>query len=250
MFREEMPKIYELRVLIRDPTALDAYFQNFKSALRDSPSAIKKFTDLERELEGLDPEAWAFLKNEASSYLKRKDSSGRGWQQLFDILNQARAYNYLTRIGSSNVRFVPPSSSPTPDLEGLLDGRRVLCEVKTINASKTEVQARVKRTARQIKNYLEDGFFVKFRSDIDKAKNQMSAFDSTGQSRWFVYFNLCFDDFFGEYEEQYFRQIDDYLSDKAIGSDNPVEGIHVVYKIDWSSFRGCSGAERVFVCLI
>ena len=177
MFCEQLPRICELRDLIPNPAAPGSYFQNFGSALRNS-SARRKYNALERELKGLDPDAWAVLKTEALPYLTRKDSNGRGWQQLFDILNQARAYNYLTGIGCSNVRFVPRSNSETPDLEGMLNGQRVLCEVKTINPSTEEVRARQSPAARKIKNYLEDGFFRKFQSDINKAKKQMSAYDS------------------------------------------------------------------------
>ncbi len=220
MFCEQLPKICELRDLIPNPAAPGSYFQNFGSALRNS-SARRKYNALERELKGLDPDAWAVLKTEALPYLTRKDSNGRGWQQLFDILNQARAYNYLTGIGCSNVRFVPRSNSETPDLEGMLNGQRVLCEVKTINPSTEEVRARQSPAARKIKNYLEDGFFRKFQSDINKAKKQMSAYDSINQARRIVYFNLSFDDFFETCKEEYCQQIADYLS------DYPVEGIEV-----------------------
>ena len=220
MFCEQLPRIGELQDLIPDPDAPGSYFQNFGSALRNS-SARRKYNALERELKGLDPNAWAALKTEALPYLTRKDSNGRGWQQLFDILNQARAYTYLTGIGCSNVRFVPRSSSETPDLEGMLNGQRVLCEVKTINPSAEEVRARQSPAARDLKDYLEDGFFRKFQSDINKAKKQMSAYDSINQARWIVYFNLIFDDFFEKCKEEYCQQIADYLS------DYPVEGIEV-----------------------
>ncbi len=145
-----------------------------------------------------------------------KDRSGRGWQQLFGILNQAHAYNYLKAIGSSNVRFIPRAkqrSTRTPDLEGLLGSGRVLCEVKTINISEKEVRARNEFTVVNIANQLDDGFLRKLRSDITEAKGQMHAYDATDEVRYYVYINLCFDDFLGTYKEEYFRQIDQYLSD-------------------------------------
>lgn len=207
MFRQQLPRIYELRDLIKDPALPGAYFQNLESNLQTSPSAMRAFTAREKEFQGLDAEAWTFLKTEASPYLTRKDPNGRGWQQLFDILNQGRAYNHLKSIGCSNIRFVPRSSIETPDLEGLLGGVTVLCEVKTINISAEEVRARRNFTGRTIKNYLDEGFFRKLQADIEKARAQMQAYDSTGHARYFVYINPCFDDFLGEYKDEYFQQI-------------------------------------------
>lgn len=144
-----------------------------------------------------------------------KDRSGRGWQQLFDILNQAHAYNYLKSVGASNVCFIPRAKQPstkTPDLEGVLESSRVLCEVKSINISQKEARARNEFTAREIKSHVDDGFLRKLRSDITEAEEQLDAYDPIREARHCVYINLRFDDFLGEYKEEYFRQIDEYLS--------------------------------------
>ena len=130
MFRMLLPRLYELRDLIADPTSPHAYFRDFDEHLKDSLHIRDIYRRLESDLQGLDGPAWEFLKSEASPYLVHKDRSGRGWQQLFDILNQARAYNYLETIGCSNVHFIPPAkrrSTRTPDLEAVLNSRRVLC---------------------------------------------------------------------------------------------------------------------------
>ena len=232
MFRTQMPRIYELRDLIDNPTSPDAYFQNLDKNVQDSPHHVRQiYLCWENELQGLDDDAWEFLKSEASPYLIHKDPSGRGWQQLFDILNQARAYNYLKAIGSSNVRFIPRAESRTPDLEGVLDSGRVLCEVKTINISQKEVRAREEFTGRNIANQLDDGFFRKLHSDITEAKDQLHAYDATSEVRYYVYINLCFDDILGECKGEYFRQIDQYLS------DSPVPGIDLVFHNDQTPFH-------------
>jgi hypothetical protein len=56
----------------------------------------------------------------------------RGWQPLFDKLNQAKAFNYLRWIGWVNVEFIPPSTETgqqTPDLRAESGSNKVLCEV-------------------------------------------------------------------------------------------------------------------------
>ena len=218
-FRLQLPRTYELWDLIPDPTSPNAYFQNTIEEYIGQSAHVKQiYARWEKDLQGLDAEAWGYLKNEASPYLIRRDPR-RGWQQLFDILNQARAFNHLKFIGYSTVRFVPRADEKkkrTPDLEGTLGRDRALCEVKTINISQDEAEARAKSTVRSIATELNNGFFGKLRFDITEAGSQLRAYDPDWLARHYVYFNLCFDDFLGEYKERYFRQIDEYLSDNLI----------------------------------
>ena len=234
MFRTQMPRIYELRDLIADPASPDAYFQNFDENVRKSPHHVNEiYLRREKELRGLDPDSWKFLKSEASPYLVCKDPSGRGWQQLFDILNQARAYNYLKTLGCSNIRFIPRADKQalrTPDIEALLESDRVLCELKTINISQKEIHVRTSFTVRSIGVRLDDGFFRKLHSDVIDAKNQMRAYDPLGTARHYVYINLCFDDSLAEYKERYFQQIDQYLS------GNPIQGVQLIFHNDHTAF--------------
>lgn len=226
MFRTQLPRIYELWDLISDPASPDAYFHDFEDRFQNRPDWRQAFVCLEKELQGLDNDAWGALKSEASPYLVRRHLS-RAWEQLFNILNHAYAYNYLKGIGCSNVRFIPRSDRQTPDLEGLLDSVRVLCEVKTINTSDDELQARRESTARDIKSQLNETFFGKLHSTITEAKEQLYAYDATaGGTRYFVYVNVCFDDFFGDYKEEYFQQIDQYLL------DNRIAGIELFFRHD------------------
>ena len=216
MFRTVLPRLYELQDLITDPTSPDAYFRDFETKLRDSAHVMDIYMRWEKALESLDSAAWAFLKSEASPHLTARDPNGRGWQQLFNILNQAHAYNYLQRIGCSTVRFIPRSTKRTPDLEAVLGSDRILCEVKTINISQDEVAARHSPIVRDLAIRLEHGFFRKLSYDIEQAKDQMRTHDPTGVARHVVYISPCFDDFFGECKEDYFRQIDQYLLDYPV----------------------------------
>jgi hypothetical protein len=232
-FRNILPRLHELRDLVSEPDSSNAFFQRLEETLENSPSAMRQFEDYEKELSGLDPEAWRFLKDEAARYLMVRHRR-RGWQQLFDILNQARAYNYLVRSGCSDVGFIPRLAKQgveTPDIEAMAGSQKIVCEVKTINISDDEARLRgTPGIGRRKATALSDGFFSKLESDIAKAVKQLSAYDPTSAARRVVYFNVCFDDHVAEYKEEYFRQIDAYLL------QNPFPGVEIVFHNDHTAF--------------
>jgi hypothetical protein len=185
----------------------------------------------ERVLQGLDVQAWVHLKNEAVPRLTARDKNGRGWQQMFDILNEARAYNYLKSIGCTRVRFIPRTRERTPDLEAALGSNDLLCEVKTINISEEEIAARTgPMKARSLPINLTHGFLKKLRATIQAAKEQMAAYDNCGTAVHIVYLNIFFDDFLAELKNAYFQQIDAYLAEE------PVSGIRLVICNDHTAF--------------
>lgn len=224
MFRFELTRLYELKDSIGDQADRDAYFQSFDENLANSADIRDAYIRLEHVLQELDPIAWSHLKEEACKRLRLRDKRGRGWQQLFDVLNEARAYRYLKVIGCSKIRFIPRSERRTPDLECVLDSSRVICEVKTINISDEEVSARTgPPKVRSIDLSLSAEFLKKLRSTVEAAKQQLSALDVAPEDIRLVYLNIIFDDFLAENKEAYFKQIDDELS-KA-----PVEGVKIVF---------------------
>jgi hypothetical protein len=95
-------------------------------------------------LQGLDAAAWNFLKSELEPLLTAQDAK-RGWQPLWDRLNQAKAYNHLKDARYRNIEFISPSTvrgQQTLDLRAELNTTRVLCEVKTIDISEIEAERR------------------------------------------------------------------------------------------------------------
>lgn len=207
-----MPRVYELRDLITDPLNPRAYFQNFDESIRNEPSKKRVWLAREQEFQRLDSKSWQFLKNEALPYLITRDAR-RGWHQLIDILSQARAHNYLIDKGCMEVRFIPRSKTggeETPDLEGTLDGMKVVCEIKTVNISDAEAIRRQTGGVGAIRNSLDQGFLGKLMSDLFKAGSQMESYGGKDARR--IAFVVCnFDDSFGEYKVDYFEQIDRYL---------------------------------------
>lgn len=208
MFRTELPLLYELRDSIRNPDSSDSYFQNFDENLANSSHVMDLYLRWEKTLQGLDPNAWLHLKGECVPRLIARHVS-RGWEQLFDILGEARAYNLLRCSGATSLRFIPRTDRKTPDLECQISSGRLLCEVKTINISDKEATFRVNpRGVRSFSWTVAPAFLKKLHSTIERARDQLVAFDPEGFATHMIYLNIGFDDFFAEGKEAYFAQID------------------------------------------
>jgi hypothetical protein len=230
MFREKLPRMYELRDHIESPDSLNPFWKNLDVNLQNEGKRIKCLP-YEDALQSLDETAWEFIKKEATIKLTKWDEkNARGQQQLFDILNQAMAYKYLLReIGCSNIRFIPRSSKiKTPDLEGILWHINVICEVKTINISENEAFTRREMSSGrprcdQPPRKLDQAFWDKLWDTLVKAKKQIETYASGNGRRNIVYIFINFDDMWDTYREQYFQEIDDFLS------SNIIQGIEIVF---------------------
>lgn len=229
-----MPRVYELQDLIDDRSAPDAYFQEFDASLRDESEKRKTWLARERTFQRLDEEAWKFLKNEAQPYLTKPDSKGRGYQQLISMLNQAWAYEYLLDVGCRGVAFIPSgivNGQETPDLEGELGERRVLCEVKTLGISDDEAARRKAKGAGSTVAKLEFGFLNKLTCALLKAASQMKSYDASTDIRRIAFVAIDFDDFLGEYKENYYAHIDCHLA------ANSVPGIEILFYNSRTAFH-------------
>ncbi len=225
MYRNELPHIYELRDVLPNPIPASAYFQNLDKSLSDSQQKLRQYRDLEQDLAGLGADAWAFLKSEVKPLLMARHET-RGWHQLFDKLNQAKAYSHLKRAGYVAVSFIPPSPGcMTPDLEARSGTSRVLCEVKTINVSDVEAHRRSFGGVSSVDDQLQSGFFTKLSSVLAKAQAQMAAFDADSTVSRLAYVVINFDDSLHEYADQYGAQITRYVA------DHPTHGLEVAF--DW-----------------
>ncbi len=228
-----MSRVYELLDLITDPSEPCAYFQDFDNSIRDEPTKKKVWFAREREFQQLDSESWQFLRNEAQPYLVARDAR-RGWHQLISILNQARAHNYLSEEGCIGIHIIPKSKidgKETPDIEGMLNGMQILCEVKTVNISDVEANRRKNGGVGTTVSSLDEGFFKKLTSDIFKAKSQIDSYKGKGKVRSIVFVVLNFDDFLGEYKTDYFGHIDRHLA------VNPFPCIDIVFYNQRTAFH-------------
>lgn len=233
MFREEFHRLYELRDRIKSPDSLNPFFEDLDINLQNPQKRIR-CCPYEDALQSLDSGSWEFLKNKAANPLTKWDEkNARGQQQLIDILNEALAYSFLKReIGCSDINFIPKSKEnkiETPDLEGRLGHIKVICEVKTINISDDEALTRREMSLSchprcdQPPCKLEQGFWDKLRKDLTKAKSQIEAYDSGNETRHMVYIITNFDDMWEYHKEEYYQEIDDFLSKDII------QGIEIVF---------------------
>lgn len=218
MFRKELPRIYELRDLLPEPPPADAYFRNLDASLAAIPQKLRQFRDWESELQGLDPTAWAFLKLELAPLLVVRHPT-RGWQQFFDKLNQAKAYNYLKAAGFTGVEFVPVSAikgQRTPDLQARAGSTTILCEVKTINVSKDEADRVATGGVGTTIDQLAPEFFGKLTSALAQANAQMIGYEANQATKKIVYVVVNFDDRLHEYGDEYRRQIEECLRSNSV----------------------------------
>jgi hypothetical protein len=228
MIRKELTRIYELGDLLPTPPPPGAYFRELDRTLAEIPQKLKQYRDIEQDLQGLDAAAWAFLKSELKPLLMAKDRK-RGWQPLFDKLNQAKAYNYLKRAGYTAVEFIPPSTvkgQRTPDLRAHGGSAKALCEVKTINVSEIESDRRHDGGVGTTDAQLNSGFFTKLAHDLVEARTQMNAYDTDPAIKRIAYVIVNFDDALHECAQLYRLQIEDYMK-----SGNPAPELDVVFDI-------------------
>ena len=227
-FRRQLPRVYELK----DPTDTshpDAYFQDFERGLRENPSKLNAFLKLERQLAVLDVAAWNDLKERGVPHLiSHTRAQGRGWQELFDVFSEARGFGYLVGSGCTGVHFIKRTNRMTPDLRALWNGAPALCEVKTINVSADEAAKRRRiangeTLAASVPSHVADGFLTKLTATLTHAVEQLDAEYPQRTARRLIFTVVHFDDWVGDYDPEYFADIDEYLS------RNPVYGAELVF---------------------
>jgi hypothetical protein len=227
MCRDELSRIYEIRDVAVSSGAPDAYLGRLGDASEEHPLALKHLRDWEKELQGLDDAAWSHLKGKIRPLIVGR-LPGRGWQPLFDKLNEAKAYNYLLREGCTNVHFVPEQPKGglrTPDLEGDSPDNKVLCEVKTINTSDKEIKRRRDSSVFSISNKIDLRVLAKLDKNIAEARDQMCSYDVSGVARHVVYVVVNFDDHLHSYAHEYRDQIAQHID------AHPVSGVEIYLDI-------------------
>jgi hypothetical protein len=227
VLRQELMRVFELKDALSDPASPDAYFKNFEESLEEIDQKREAFRRVEASLSLLDVDAWRTLKQSAAAQLTRR-RAGRGWQDLFDVLSEARAYAYLRSIRCSEIRFLKRENRPTPDLEAIHDGRRLLCEVKTVNISDREAERRQRvysgtPVASKTPTVLGPQYLAKLSKTLASAVQQLDAADPERTARRFVFCVLHFDDWVGDYYPEYFREIDGHLL------THPLDGAELVF---------------------
>ncbi len=234
-YRRQLPRLFELHDLLPYPLPAEAYFQDFEKSLGKTPQKLKQFRDVEDDLQCLDGAAWRSFKEEIRGLklLERKDPK-RGWQAVFDKLNEAKGYRYLKRVGYTDIRFLPRAKrrdEQTPDLEAKRGAEIALCEVKTINVSDAEVERARAGAVSSVAGQLDQMFIRKFNNTITLAKSQLEAHHAAVATKLIAYVVLNFDDLLHEYADRYRMQIESHLE------SSPVPGVEVILDIKPPFYR-------------
>lgn len=230
-FAELLPRLSELKDMT-DQSHPDAYFHDFESRFAEGRTVLGHYQRLERRLAGLDDGAWSDLRGRAAVVAHIREN-GRGWEALFDVLNEATGYDYLKHIGCMDIRFITRRKTRTPDLMATRDGRRVLCEVKTINVSDDEAarRRRISQDGFAASNtlpYVENGLLTKMTATLAHAVAQLDGEDPERKAQRIVFTVLSFDDWVGDCQTEYFAQLDAHLL------QNPIVGAELVFS-PWSN---------------
>jgi hypothetical protein len=222
-YAEKLPRLCELKALA-DQLNPDNYFRDFERRFEQGRTVLSVYQTLERMLSELDETAWHDLEARAAS-VAHVYVSGRGWQELFDALGEARGYGYLKSLGCTGIAFIPRTQKKTPDLGANLDGTRVLCEVKTINPSQEEAGRRARMAEGQFVSSvvlpeLATEMLNKVRCRLQAAISQLDAEDPHHTARRIVFSALYFDDWVGDCYQEYVDQLDgDLLAHPVAGAE-------------------------------
>ncbi len=129
-------RIRALIALAGDAPSRESFARTFEAALATKVLPLESLDAGEADLASLDDGAWQHFKAGAAERLMRAPK--RGWDPLFDLLNEAKGYAYLQSLGCMEIAFVARTyAGKSPDLMAALNGRRVLCEVKTVSVAET-----------------------------------------------------------------------------------------------------------------
>ncbi len=220
MCRNEFPRLFELRDLLPDPLPDGVAIPALDNTLIEWPQKKQYFQQVESDLQGLDAQAWTALQAKLTPWPKRHKT--RVLEPLYDTLNEAKAYNYLKRIGCVDVHFVPVSpvkGQKTPDLGAEAQGRKVLCVVKTFNRSDAEIaRSRCGGVATSI-DQLSPEFMGKLKKTLAHANEQMLLYDRDARKIAYVFINYDVH----EYADRYLRQLDQYQA------NNPILELELVF---------------------
>ena len=124
---------------------------------------------------------------------------------------------FLMRDGFSEIKFLPAlQTHKSPDLIAKREQSQVTIEVKSINPSDVEVQARQNGTPRGTGQPLTEEFFSKLQATLTNAAKQLAT-QQCDEKMIFLF--VHFDNILNEYIENDLAQIKSWLSNHKMVAD-------------------------------
>lgn len=199
-----MRRIRELITFVEHTHPSNTFFATVDETLKVLPEAYVQYQAYERALMTLDLDSWNQLRAKALAHFN-DHRSGQIKQGFFNQLNEAFAYEYLTRRGFHKVRVLPETGRTQPDIQYIDRTITKYCEVKTIGISDALIRRRElsQGVSSSIYNELSPEFLNKLSSTISTAAVQLNAAGANG----LTYLLVLFDDFTLEHYKNYRKQI-------------------------------------------
>ena len=139
-FKKSLPRLTELHDrFVSDDGA--NFFRLFPTRLECEDTVTYNFYQtIEDWLTFIPPSEWDSYATKVGEVVEIRDlKCKRHWERLHDVFNESLGVKLLrTEFSCDQIRFLPRSRSPTPDLLGDSSSSRYYLEVKTINHSQDE----------------------------------------------------------------------------------------------------------------
>lgn len=192
IWSEEFPHLFQI-FKISDVDHPDNFFSRMGSE-RKSRLAVASYKSWENRLSRLSENAFKDISGRAAPCVTLRDKKmGRHWSALFEVLNEAKGYEFLLDEGYSNIRFIPRSKKESPDIRAQWDCSEAVLEVKTIWRSDFDLSMRRNGKVQSSICELPAGFKSKVIDDYKKATSQCHSIISTSVTRRICYFCIDLD---------------------------------------------------------
>jgi len=189
---EEFPHLYQIYKL-SDINHPDNYFSHMDSECKSS-LAVESYRKWQSRLSRLSEDSFIDLSVRVAPRVTNRDKErNRYWSALFEILNEAKGYEFLLDEGYSNIRFIPPQKNEkTPDIWAQKEGDEAVLEVKTIWRSDSDLPQRFEKVQTAIYE-LPEGFKNQIVNNYKKAIEQCHSFKDRNITRRICYFCIDLD---------------------------------------------------------
>ncbi len=169
-WQDEYPRLFDL-FEASEQCDKDNYF-SLMSNLTTRIYGAETYRKWEGILSQLDSIAFNCLVQKAKRAVSIRNDA-RGWEQLFNSLNEAKGYLYLKEKGYQSIVFVKETTESTPDLYAKSDNKSALLEVKTIRKSDVDIP---RDRVWQGVDIIPEGLKNKINNDFNKAIEQFNCF--------------------------------------------------------------------------
>jgi hypothetical protein len=192
---DRFPRLRDLIAGIASAKQRGAWQRDFATIMAED---ARRWARVEATLARLPDVAWQSLKATILCQIDLRDPA-RGWLQAIPLLNEARAYDHLVRLGYQDVAFLAAQiHAKSPDLRATRDDKVLFCEVKTLRLSR--------------RDSLAGNLHVKLAKRLSDAVQQLAAMDGASDAARMIYIVLDISEGLRPMADEIRERIDIYLA--------------------------------------